>query len=199
MSEPIEDVTLRHNKVLETYKSLVTLSTEGFKFLAIVNGGAVVALLAYMGNVVRKEGALPDLWAAMVCFAMGLVVCGFALLFSYLTQLSLFNTWQGLKSDTHKCWMYSGIACYVASLVLFAGGALSAASAFGQASEQLVKKSERLAEQGGNRIPPSTPPLTLERRIVPHIAAPTESSAAAGVAPPQPSPRPQHSPPVTTK
>jgi hypothetical protein len=34
----------------ETYKSLITLSVEGFKFCALANGGAAVALLACLGN-----------------------------------------------------------------------------------------------------------------------------------------------------
>lgn len=37
------------NHWLETYKSLVTLSVEAFKFSALANGGAAVALLAYLG------------------------------------------------------------------------------------------------------------------------------------------------------
>lgn len=32
---------------IETYKSLITLAVEGFKFAALANGGAAVALLAY--------------------------------------------------------------------------------------------------------------------------------------------------------
>lgn len=40
---------------LETYKSLITLSIEGFKFSALANGGSAVALLAYLGNVARND------------------------------------------------------------------------------------------------------------------------------------------------
>ena len=46
-----------HNDWLETYKSLISLSTEGFKFCALANGGAAVAILAYLGNVAGKNGA----------------------------------------------------------------------------------------------------------------------------------------------
>jgi hypothetical protein len=34
----------------ETFKGLITLSVELAKMLALVNGGAAVALLAYLGN-----------------------------------------------------------------------------------------------------------------------------------------------------
>jgi hypothetical protein len=36
---------------IETYKSLITLSLEAFRFSALANGGSAVALLAYLGNV----------------------------------------------------------------------------------------------------------------------------------------------------
>jgi hypothetical protein len=45
-----------HNDWLETYKSLISLSTEGFKFCALANGGAAVAILAYLGNVAARVG-----------------------------------------------------------------------------------------------------------------------------------------------
>jgi hypothetical protein len=35
----------------ETYKSLITISVECLKMLAIVNGGAAVAVLTYLGNL----------------------------------------------------------------------------------------------------------------------------------------------------
>ena len=49
---------------LETYKSLITLSIERFKFSAFANGGAAVALLAYLGNIAQNNShpryALPN-------------------------------------------------------------------------------------------------------------------------------------------
>jgi hypothetical protein len=44
----------------ETFKSLITISIELLKMLALVNGGAAVALLAYLGNLAsRASGARP--------------------------------------------------------------------------------------------------------------------------------------------
>lgn len=34
----------------ETYRSLIAVSVEGFKTLLLINGGAVVAILAYLGQ-----------------------------------------------------------------------------------------------------------------------------------------------------
>lgn len=42
---------------METYKSIITLSIEGFKFAALANGGAAVALLAYLATLREGEQA----------------------------------------------------------------------------------------------------------------------------------------------
>ncbi len=49
----------RSDDWVETYKSLITLSTEGFKFCALANGGPAVALLACLGNVAGKDHSVP--------------------------------------------------------------------------------------------------------------------------------------------
>lgn len=76
---------------LETYKSLVTLSIEGFKFSALANGGVTIALLAYIGNVAGKGAPVPDMRCPVTAFLTGLVFCGFAMLCAYLTQPKLFG------------------------------------------------------------------------------------------------------------
>ena len=58
---------------IETYKSLITLSIEGFKFCALANGGAAVAILSYLGNVSAKGSAVADMRCPMAAFLAGLV------------------------------------------------------------------------------------------------------------------------------
>lgn len=76
---------------VETYKSLITISTEAFKFCALANGGAAVAILAYLGNIAGKAGNTPDMRGAMAAFLAGLVFCGVGMLFAYITQLNRLN------------------------------------------------------------------------------------------------------------
>ena len=39
----------------ETYKTLITLTVEALKMLALVNGGAAVAVLTYLGNLSARS------------------------------------------------------------------------------------------------------------------------------------------------
>jgi len=120
------------DRLNETYKSLITISLEGFKYLALINGGAVVALLAYLGNLTKDGKAVPDLRWPMLCFLIGLSACGIAMLFAYLTQLKLLNELlkPGTFSVRHSFTLWVAIAAYVVSLAGFCVGAWWAVGSF---------------------------------------------------------------------
>ena len=118
---------------IETYKSLITISTEAFKFSALINGGAVIAILAYLGNVTGKSSA-PDMRGAILPFLVGLVLCGVGWCASYLTQYTLFNEERPngprLPAQSHKKFLWAAAILYLCSLVAFCVGSLEAVSSF---------------------------------------------------------------------
>jgi hypothetical protein len=124
------DLTDQH--WLETYKSLITLSVEAFKFSALANGGAAVALLAFLGNVAARGAATPDMRCPMAAFLTGLVACGFALLFAYLTQLKLLNEiGRGEKPTVSHGWvLWGAILLFACSLSAFGFGSWQAVLRF---------------------------------------------------------------------
>lgn len=114
----------------ETFRSLVTLATEGFKFCALANGGAAVAILAYLGDVAGKSGPVPDMRCAMASFLFGLLLCGCAMLFAYLAQLARLNLLADGK-DTRGDWrVVASITFIVLSLIFFGIGSLLAVTSF---------------------------------------------------------------------
>lgn len=96
---------------LETYKSLIAISVELLKSLLLLNGGAIVALLAYIGQAASG----------------GLMLSALAFVGSYLTQLSLYN--ESVHSDeykgSHGPWLWATFGVGILSLVAFAVGAYS--------------------------------------------------------------------------
>ena len=116
---------------LETYKSLITLSIESFKFSALANGGAAVALLAYLGNIAGKTSA-PDMRCPMLAFLTGLTLCGFAMLFGYLTQLKLLNEIGRTEKFVirHSLFLWLAITLFAASLIAFGVGSWQAVIRF---------------------------------------------------------------------
>jgi hypothetical protein len=122
---------LSHQHWIETYKSLITLSVEGFKFSALANGGAAVALLAYLGNVAGKAG-MPDMRCAMAAFLGGLASCGASMLCAYLTQLKLLNESSATERPkfSHGWLLWAAILLFLLSLVLFGAGSWQAVVRF---------------------------------------------------------------------
>lgn len=119
---------------VETYKSLIQISVEGMKLLALLNGGAAVALLAYLGNVASKCGPVPDMRFSMIYFLAGLVLCGLCFVTSYLTQLALYNEAIGpppkMFYQKHQWWLWFAMFFVLASIGAFACGSYEAVANF---------------------------------------------------------------------
>lgn len=125
---------IKKEHAIETYKSLINISVAGMKMLMILNGGATVALLAYLGNVTGKGQTAPDMRLPMGFFIGGLVFCSLTMFCSYLTQLRLYQESVGLstgsKSLGHKFWLNFGIISALLSIVAFAIGSFLAVVRF---------------------------------------------------------------------
>jgi hypothetical protein len=120
---------INQQRWLETYKSLINISIEGFKFLALANGGAAVALLAYLGNRSPPGGMV----CPIVAFALGVAACGVSMLCAYLTQLTLFNELSAGRTGRplrHQWLLWLAIALVALSLAAFVAGSILAAERF---------------------------------------------------------------------
>lgn len=115
---------------LETYKSLVTVATEGFKFSTLINGGAAVALLAYLGNVAGSNKPVPNMRYAMFCFLLGLFLCGLSIMFAYFTQLKRLNDISQNKNPSRSRWLTLAIITFELNIVSFIIGSLMAVISF---------------------------------------------------------------------
>lgn len=76
---------------LETYKSMISISVEGFKTLLLINGGAVVALLAYLGQSKGGADVAPHVMWPLFFFVLGIFTATFSFFCSYITQFRLYN------------------------------------------------------------------------------------------------------------
>jgi hypothetical protein len=72
---------------IENQRQVIGLGQSALRGLALINAGAVVALLAFLGNVWTKGVTIEPFLAAMWAFALGVGLAALASAFSYLTQL----------------------------------------------------------------------------------------------------------------
>jgi hypothetical protein len=84
-------VTFNDEHAIETYKSLINIGTEGLKVLLLLNGGATMALLGYLGQVSSRSQVAPRAFLPILVFLCGLVAAGLTFFFTHLTQYGLYN------------------------------------------------------------------------------------------------------------
>jgi hypothetical protein len=110
----------------ETYKSMISISVEAMKSLLLINGGAVIAVLTYLGTInnptLASHAALP-----LAFFIGGLIFSVFTFVCSYLTQYSLFNEevrGEAYKGPKHQTFLCIGFVFLALCLASFVGGCI---------------------------------------------------------------------------
>jgi hypothetical protein len=122
----------------ETYKSLITISVESLKLIALVNGGAAVGVLTYVGNFAARSspgGSTRYIKWALLCYCGGLLMTMFAFIISYWTQNRLYREERNIVAgginlkQTHQIGVRLGVAFASLGAFLFGAGCWLAADA----------------------------------------------------------------------
>jgi len=111
----------------ETYKSLMLYGNNALKFVLLINGGAVIALLTFLGNLLKNNSHNIEInmsWS-MGCFLLGIIIGGIANLTAYYAQLKLYNESIGnIKDTTHMRWVYITLGLVIFGILLFMIGSI---------------------------------------------------------------------------
>jgi hypothetical protein len=120
----------------ELYKAMMVLPVEGLKTLCLINGGAAVATLTYVGNLASKTpaGSLPDVRPAIICYCAGLAAAAATFLISYLVQLAASDSLHSASGAPviplrPRPLIWIGCLMAVFALVAFIAGSILAADA----------------------------------------------------------------------
>lgn len=125
----IEFAKLNHAASLEAFRSVITVGTNAAKAFMIINGGAAISLLAFLGNIWNKDSssaAISTITVSLLIFCMGVLCSGACSGFTYLAQICYASS----DLRTKKVWHSAGninnfiaILTGLSSLVLFGVGA----------------------------------------------------------------------------
>lgn len=121
---------------IETYKSLILISVECFKSLLLINGGAVVAILAFLGQAPNGPEIAKSAWLPLAAFVTGTGLSALAFAGSYVTQFVLYNESVQIelyKGPKHMVFVFCTVSCVFLSFVMFAVGAFSSISVLSRA------------------------------------------------------------------
>lgn len=158
---------------IENQKQVIGLGQSAIRWFAVINAGAVVALLAFLGNVWTKGVVLEPFLGAMGTFAFGVVLATLAGAMSYLTQLQ-YGAESERSQTAAKVLHVLTIVVGLGSLVVFCMGSYRSLEAFRDQDVRppaTANAADRELERR-NYPPPKRPPAEPPRPVVPSV--PTE-------------------------
>lgn len=135
---------------LENLKAMVSLANEGLKALVLINGGAIVALLAFLGNEKYSGQGLERFQVPVLFFALGVGAGLFGYVMAYATQFVLQNEEKPARGEAavqdgktgepsrwyrlgaHRPWLMGGGIMVALSLCFLASGASGSISAMAE-------------------------------------------------------------------
>jgi hypothetical protein len=128
-----QQTSMRHEFGLAAYKSMIEAAQSGLRVLMVINGGAAVALLAFLGNVLaagnptaRLPLSLPAINGAMATFVAGVALASGSSIFRFFTYLASANEWRKRETAFNAV----AIALGASSLAAFILGACGAYRSF---------------------------------------------------------------------
>ncbi|MDK4215887.1 hypothetical protein [Pantoea agglomerans] len=138
----LEEYKIKNAFQIETFKSVITVGANACRAFMIMNGGAAIALLAFLGNIWEKDSAPAASKAialSLAIFCAGVLASGLCAGLTYFAQSAYGNS----ELAKNKKWALSGqilnvLACIsgLLSLVAFGFGSFSAFEAM---DAQLLK------------------------------------------------------------
>ena len=119
---------LQDGHAIETFKSLPSIAIEMLKSLIPVNGGAAVAMLAFLGQAPQGRVLATHAWWPLGLFAAGVFAAALAFAGAYLTQLMLYGEsafGAQHKGPSHTFFLWPSVALAIVSVICFCAGAMS--------------------------------------------------------------------------
>ncbi|SCW77697.1 hypothetical protein SAMN02927924_02823 [Sphingobium faniae] len=95
-SETEFDLISAREEVVERLRNQMSFAEKALAALLLANGGALIGLFTFIGNVVGKANApvkfsTPFLWGGFACFSLGIALVLITHLFAFFSQLAFYN------------------------------------------------------------------------------------------------------------
>lgn len=114
----------------QSYKELLELGRTTLKAMFALNGGSILAVLTYLGNMKLPPGA--NLFWPICFFVIGLALAPASMIVAYLMQLRLLEELRceiagRAYRNVHQKLLWLAVSFVVGSLIFFCIGAVSTA------------------------------------------------------------------------
>jgi len=123
---------------LELYKSILSTSQQAVNYCFLLNGGAIIAIITFLGNYKGTTVDANPMATSIKIFVFGLISAATSSILLYITQYSYFR----VALTGSRPFFFSGttyrivvLILLICSIVLFAFGSIYAGSALGSGSK----------------------------------------------------------------
>lgn len=146
----MDEHTYYRQRGLENLKAMVMLANEGLKALVLINGGAIVALLTFLGNAKFAGQGVARFQLPLLFFALGVGAALLGYAAAYGTQFVLQNEEKPSRGErpvvdgktgepswwyrkgAHRPWLIGAALMVTLSLYFLASGAWGSISAMAE-------------------------------------------------------------------
>ena len=115
---------------IETYRSMMDFGRGMLRFTFLANGGSIIAVLTFVGNLYSKGGNVPSMKCPLVLFIIGVFSSGLAGVSTYFIQFTIINEndEEAAKKNhiSHRGWLGITVGLVLVSLLVFTIGAFVA-------------------------------------------------------------------------
>lgn len=132
-TDQLNDNQRQFESSLEMLRSTIAISHLALKSSILINGGAAVAMLAFMGgawNHLPSQGAKTAIACALSMFVYAVLVAGVSTGCAYIAQAALGGEWGEKAEKVGELFRWITVILFFASMILFYLGASSAGRGF---------------------------------------------------------------------
>lgn len=115
---------------IEEFKATVGLAQSSLRAAMLINGGAAVAILAFMGNIWSKGNVTTGLTGSLWFFIGGIVAAAFGTGTAYFAQHGFVLAKNENEEKNAMRWRVASIVLVILSYIVFAFGAWWAGDTF---------------------------------------------------------------------
>lgn len=125
-----EELRFKQQAQIEQFKSVMQISALALKSAMIINGGAAIALLTFLGNMKDNTG-MEYFVCALQYYIFGVALAAFANASAYLAQYRyLYEIKNNLSTPKGHFITYLTVIIVLMSYILFVLGGLEASNGF---------------------------------------------------------------------
>lgn len=124
----------RHEGQMEMLRSVITVGQSALKSALLINGGAAVALLAFIGRIwgnAETQHTIEALATALVCFVFGVLSAAMASGATYFSQAGYADEFGHLTRQVGRGGHIAAVIFVFGGYILFASGSWIAFKAIG--------------------------------------------------------------------